>query len=88
MKDSQNRGLEFLGGHRPKAAEYIYFMYKYLISLLTCEDAHRQETGIAKLGRSRRVFASLTPSFMMLPQYLKDQERTVEEGLAKNERNE
>ena len=70
----------------------------YLISLLSCEVNYRQEARTAELERSRRVFASLTPSLRasMVPAFatyighdiapiFEEQERTAEEELAKNE---
>ena len=73
----------------------------YLISLLSCEDDYRQEARTAELERSRRVFASFTPSLRawMVPAIaayighdiapiFEEQECTAEEELAKNEREE
>lgn len=98
MKDLHDRPLIFLNDHRPKR-RYIYFMY--MISLLSCEYNYRQEARTAELERSRRVFASLTPSLRasMVPAFatyighdiapiFEEQERTAEEELAKNEREE
>lgn len=98
MKDLQNRPLRFLNNHRPKR-RYIYFMY--LISLLSCEDNYRHEARTTELERSRSIFASLTPSLRaaMVPAFatyighditplFEAQERTAEEELAKNEREE
>lgn len=98
MKDLQNRPLRFLNNRRPKR-RYIYFMY--LISLLSCEYNYQQEARTAELERSRRVFASLTPSLRasMVPAFatsigldiapiFEEQKRTAEEELAKNKREE
>ncbi len=91
MGDLQDRPLKFLNKNRPKR-RYLYFMY--LMSLINCEDTFRREGRNAELERSKRVFASLTPSLRasMVPAFaayighdiapvFEDQRRAAEEKL-------
>jgi hypothetical protein len=67
-KNLHGRKLVFLNRNRPKK-RYLYFMY--LMSLHRCAEDHREERRKAELQRSRKIFASLTPSMRvsMIPAF-------------------